>query len=216
MSGHGRQARIAGRSPSIAVTSAGEAGWDRVRAPHSHSCCGPAALPTGQVVITDEPHPPVELVTIAATLERGWSSPAVLSACPGAISGPHPTRQQRTTPGNSGHLTSQLDSPSHAASQVVRLPRFSRTEEGTGSHPVAHHLSADQWKRWPACGLGWFAGPWTWWDRSAAHAAARRSIGHGLTSSSSSERVCAGLSAWRGLLCARFASLSSCCFSRSG
>ena len=43
----------------------------------------------------------------------------------GATSGPHPTRQQRTTPGNDGHLTSQLDSPSRPASQVVRPPRFS-------------------------------------------------------------------------------------------
>jgi hypothetical protein len=33
-------------------------------------------LPTRQVATTDESHPPVELVTIAATLERGWSSPA--------------------------------------------------------------------------------------------------------------------------------------------
>ena len=83
------------------------------------SCGG---LPTRQVVTEDGPHPPVELVTIAATLERGWSSPAVPSACPGATSGPHPTRQQRTTPGNGGRLTSQLDSPSRPASQVVRPP----------------------------------------------------------------------------------------------
>ena len=39
-------------------------------------------LPTRQVVIVDGPHPPVQLVTVAATLERGWSSPAVPSACP--------------------------------------------------------------------------------------------------------------------------------------
>jgi hypothetical protein len=32
-------------------------------------------LPTGHVVIEDEPNPPVELVSVAATLERGWSSP---------------------------------------------------------------------------------------------------------------------------------------------
>lgn len=30
-------------------------------------------LPTRQVVIADGPHPPVELVTVAATLEHGWS-----------------------------------------------------------------------------------------------------------------------------------------------
>jgi hypothetical protein len=34
------------------------------------------------VVIVDGPHPPVERVTIAATLEPGWSSLAVPSACP--------------------------------------------------------------------------------------------------------------------------------------
>jgi hypothetical protein len=34
------------------------------------------------VVTADGPHPPVELVTITATLERGWTSPAVPSACP--------------------------------------------------------------------------------------------------------------------------------------
>jgi hypothetical protein len=93
-------------------------------------------LPTRQVVIADGPHPPVELMTTAATLERGWSSPAVPSACPGATSGPHPTRQQRTTPGNGGHSTSQLDSPSRPASQVVRPPRFSlarRKSPGAGS-----------------------------------------------------------------------------------
>ena len=39
-------------------------------------------LPTRQVVIADGPHPPVELVTVAATVERGWFSPAVPSACP--------------------------------------------------------------------------------------------------------------------------------------
>ena len=36
------------------------------------------SLPTRQVVDVDRPHPPVQLVTIAATLERGCSS----SACP--------------------------------------------------------------------------------------------------------------------------------------
>jgi hypothetical protein len=34
------------------------------------------------MVTEDEPHPLVELVTLAATLERGSSSPAVPSACP--------------------------------------------------------------------------------------------------------------------------------------
>jgi hypothetical protein len=89
-------------------------------------------LPTRRVVIAEGPHPPAELVTIAATLERGWSSPAVPSACPGATSGPHLTRQQRTTPGNGGHLTSQLDSPSRPASQVVRPPRFSLARRKPG------------------------------------------------------------------------------------
>jgi hypothetical protein len=51
---------------------------------------------------------------------------------PGATSGPHPTRQQRTTPGNGGHLTSQLDSPSRPASQVVRPPRFSLARRKSG------------------------------------------------------------------------------------
>ena len=47
------------------------------------SCrAGRSGFPTRQVVTEDAPHPPVELVTIAATLERGWSSPAVPSACP--------------------------------------------------------------------------------------------------------------------------------------
>ena|SRR5215211_6861760 len=100
-------------------------------------CCRAAfgSLPTRQVVVVVWPHPPVELVTIAATLERGWSSPAVPSACPGATSGPHPTRQQRTTPGNGGHLTSQLDSPSRPASQVVRLPRFSLARKNPSRRP---------------------------------------------------------------------------------
>jgi hypothetical protein len=39
-------------------------------------------LPTRQVVIVDEPYPPVELVTIAATPEPASSSPVVPSACP--------------------------------------------------------------------------------------------------------------------------------------
>src|SRR4029453_4546381 len=76
-------------------------------------------------------HPPVELVTIAATLERDWSSPAV----PPRTLGPHPTRQQRTTPGNRGHSTSQLDSPSRPASQVVRPPRFSLARRKPGVNP---------------------------------------------------------------------------------
>ena len=42
----------------------------------------PSGLPTMQVVALDGPHPPAELVTVAATLERGWSSPAVPSTCP--------------------------------------------------------------------------------------------------------------------------------------
>jgi hypothetical protein len=97
------------------------------------SCRAPCGrLPMRQVVIADGPHPPVELVTIAATLERGWSSPAVPSACPGATSGPHPTRQQRTTPSNNGHSTSQLQSPSRPASQVVRPPRFSLARRKPG------------------------------------------------------------------------------------
>jgi hypothetical protein len=33
-------------------------------------------------VALDGPHPPVQLVTIAATLERGWSTPTVPTACP--------------------------------------------------------------------------------------------------------------------------------------
>jgi hypothetical protein len=53
----------------------------------------------------------------------------------GATSGPHPTRQQRTTPGNGGHLTSQLDSPSRPASQVVRLPRFSLARKNPSRRP---------------------------------------------------------------------------------
>jgi hypothetical protein len=39
-------------------------------------------LPARDMVTVDRPHPPVQLVTVAATLERGWSSPAVPSACP--------------------------------------------------------------------------------------------------------------------------------------
>jgi hypothetical protein len=39
-------------------------------------------LPTRQVVVVDGPHPPVELVTVAATSEPAWSSSAVPSACP--------------------------------------------------------------------------------------------------------------------------------------
>ena len=39
-------------------------------------------LPARQVVIVDGPHPPVQLVNGAGTLECGWSSPAVPSACP--------------------------------------------------------------------------------------------------------------------------------------
>src|SRR5215217_7446739 len=104
--------------------------------PLSPTAAGLPPLPTRQVVVVVWPHPPVELVTIAATLERGWSSPAVPSACPGATSGPHPTRQQRTTPGNGGHLTSQLDSPSRPASQVVRPPRFSLTRRNPTSRPA--------------------------------------------------------------------------------
>jgi len=39
-------------------------------------------LPTRQAVIVDGPHPPVKLVTIAATLQPGSNPPAVPSTCP--------------------------------------------------------------------------------------------------------------------------------------
>jgi hypothetical protein len=39
-------------------------------------------LPMRQVVTEDGPHPPVQVVTIAATAEPGSSSPVVPSACP--------------------------------------------------------------------------------------------------------------------------------------
>jgi len=48
--------------------------------PSCRAACGD--LPTRQVVIVNEPYPPVQLVTIAATPARGWSSLAVPSACP--------------------------------------------------------------------------------------------------------------------------------------
>jgi len=41
------------------------------------------------VVIADGPHPPVEGVSITATLERGWSSPAVPSGAVASASGGH-------------------------------------------------------------------------------------------------------------------------------
>jgi integrase/recombinase XerD len=44
-----------------------------------HAPPAPANEASGRL---DRPHPPVQLVTIAATLERDWSSPAVPSACP--------------------------------------------------------------------------------------------------------------------------------------
>jgi hypothetical protein len=77
---------------SVAIPGVGP-GLALSRPLREHPACAPTArvrlprppmedLPMRQVVVIDGPHPPVQLVTIAATLERGWSSPAVPSACP--------------------------------------------------------------------------------------------------------------------------------------
>jgi hypothetical protein len=47
--------------------------------------------------------------------------------------GPHPTRKARTTPGNSGHSTSQLSGPSPPALLVIRPPQFSLARRKLGA-----------------------------------------------------------------------------------
>src|SRR4029453_11050503 len=70
----------AGRRTFTPTTCAG--GSDGEFESHPTAAAGRRPLPTMQVVIVDESHPPVELVTVAAPPEPRSSSPAVPSACP--------------------------------------------------------------------------------------------------------------------------------------
>jgi hypothetical protein len=83
-SGSGRMARVARRHPHRSPGGFVAPSWPRSATaspcttaprPGPHTCRGRAALPTRQVVAMDGPHPPVQLVIIAATLGTGWSSP---------------------------------------------------------------------------------------------------------------------------------------------
>jgi hypothetical protein len=72
----------------------------------SHDCRTPLGLPTRQVVTEDRPHPPAELMTIAAPPEPRSSSPAVprralsigrqRSSTDNHVQGPSPERSERS------------------------------------------------------------------------------------------------------------------------
>jgi hypothetical protein len=72
-------------------------------------------LPNRQVVIADGPHPPVELVTVAATLEHGWSR----RPCPPCA---RSIGIWRSLTDNNGRLQEGLTCGTGVASDVNGLP----------------------------------------------------------------------------------------------
>jgi len=100
-------------------------------------------LPTRQVVIVDGPHPPVEGVSITATLERGWSSPAVPSGAVASASGGHSRQpsihrgsdlqqRRRIRPGRRDRTRLPSPGPGGATSE----PRTTRSQRTTPVLPV--------------------------------------------------------------------------------
>src|SRR5437762_2451269 len=66
-SGQRRRISIAGHKRATAMTSAGRAALDRVRAPPPTATRPTGRLPARPVVTGDGPHPPAELVAVPAT-----------------------------------------------------------------------------------------------------------------------------------------------------
>ena len=113
----------------------------------------------------------------------------------GAATGPQ--RPERCGPRAAAAIICPAQQPSSAEHRRPRHPSIRSDMEGvTGSNPVAPAIkvlssgNAGRLAVWAGS-----AGRIPDGNYSAAHAAARRSIGHGLTSSSLSERVSAGSSA---------------------
>jgi hypothetical protein len=130
------------------------------------SCRPPSGLANEAATTEDEPHPPVELVTIATTPQPGSSSPAVPPPCPKHRSAAVIHGQPRSVPCALQAAGSAIQMRSDGASQARGGPRAGRSWAVNGrsasdnygeSRASSVQLSGSFWPSTAGHGLSRFA-----------------------------------------------------------
>jgi hypothetical protein len=101
--------------------------------PTRHLTRPTVSLPTRHVVVVDWPHPPVQLVTITATLEHGWSSPAVHEVSDGADDATASARLPEAAAARAQPDTGPQAQPTHVGSP--RACQLRRAEPSSQPRP---------------------------------------------------------------------------------